>query len=151
MCPPLRASRRETESQYHDFAFCRRVFSQQPQQMRIDPWDEESGGSLRSQGFSELSAFNASSSPSDWSSLFSRSKFCTTNSCMTDCTGGGKLNHLLNYTKKARQCKNLYVMVRGEKDTAPLTPASLHPWSHWGFACSPALFWSSPWTSVMEI
>lgn len=38
----------------------------------------------------------------------------------------------------------------GVKETVPPTPATPRPWSRWGFACNPALFWSSPWTSVWE-
>lgn len=78
----LRASVRENLWQSISWIwFCFLFFSQRPQKKGNHLQDEEFGGSLRSgsHGFSGLSAFNASSSPSDWSSLFSRSKFCTTN------------------------------------------------------------------------
>lgn len=31
--------------------------------------------------------------------------------------------------------------------SVPPVLASLHPWSHWGFPCTPLLFWSCLWTS----
>lgn len=90
-------------------------------------------------GSSGLSAFNPSSSPSDWSSLLSRSKFCTTNAPhdIAQKLSDGK--------------RNPYLMLQGERETVPLIPATLHPWSRWGSACNPALSWSSLWTSVSRV